>query len=255
MAAPAFVDAASTAVGNGSTYAVALPTYASGDLVFIHVIDVNQAFTTNATAAATGWTSRDSGSFGSTDNAHRAFLLSRVMDGSEGTSVTVTFGGSNATNNAPIGFAESYRHPSGAPVIDGALVTGSRIGSTATTFTTLTVPTSTADEIVVAFIAIQSSNSTIGFTPTAGTERYEDRALVSGGRVAGESHDQPAPTSGSYSVAGSFTATASYRAVALALSGPASTTGIKTVLGLSKASVKTVEGVAIASVKTIEGLA
>lgn len=262
MAAPSFVNAVATALSSSftGTYTVTLPTYAADDIVFVLIASQN-LFGSTDTLAAAGWTLLDSGLIGASGVGATYFVFSRVMDGTEGSTVTFTYGGSNSGSNKSFGFASSYRHPDGAPVIDGSVVTGFSITSGSTVFTSLDVETSGADELVLCFIGYTTGSSTPGFNPAAGeTERYDAvSALISGTRVGGASNDQVAATAGSHSAAGAFNTALRYRAVALALAPPAApppTTSIKTILGASYPSnVKTVEGLVQASVETVEGLA
>lgn len=79
------LDGATATTGSGSTNMVVnLPTYAAGDLVFIALkCDQN-----NTPGTPAGWRVLQSGAQGSQGN----ITLARVMDGSEGATVTVTSG-------------------------------------------------------------------------------------------------------------------------------------------------------------------
>lgn len=247
----AFHDTAATAAQNvdSSSYVVTLPTYTAGDIVFIHLANTNRTGATDTTFSASGWTVLDVGRAHS--NAfNRSAVLWRVMDGSEGTTVTVTFGGTASGTNHTVGQATSY---SGGGGLDGAAVVGtsfSFVGSLSLSKTT-TGPNEEAVEFVAYIDPLATS-----FTPSTGTERY-DRGPFTLDVTVGwhlENNDKAAATAGSYTLAGTFSDTSQYRAVMAAIT-LAPTTNIKTVEGLAKPGIKTVMGAPIASIKTIEGLA
>lgn len=247
MAAPTYVDTVQSALStNVTSYTVTLPSYAAGDVVLI-LVDIDDTETLSLTY--TGWTlaanlARNLNAGG------RTIVLYRVMDGSEGASMSIGLG---VTVSNVRGRAISYRGCDTSNPVDGSIFTASSTSS-GSSWTIGPTTTSGADRVYVGLLGFQATLTGNGANPsTAGVTERSDAQDFS--TTYGAIEELPAPTAGSYSIAGTFTRSSARVLVGIALAPPSSTSSIKTILGVAKSSVKTVEGLAIASVKTVEGLA
>jgi hypothetical protein len=98
--------------------------YSAGSIVFCHLYDNNTGGSTNTDISATGWTSL--GGVGAFSQNQRNLLAYRIMDGTEGDSVTFSFvGNSNTTRNrssyVSIGF-DGLLQEEGVDPFDGAAI-------------------------------------------------------------------------------------------------------------------------------------
>lgn len=216
MTAPLFRDIVSTASqGSGSSYAVTLPTYQAGDFVAL-LVETND--TSLPSPSATGWTLANPANFARSLSAGDcAFVFYRVMDGSEGTSVTVSLGVSVSNTR---GHAISYSGADTTSPIDGSIyVFNSTTASSS--FTIGSTTTSGADRTYVGFLGFQGNLSSNSATPTAGagiTERLD----VSDFAVCHSAIEElSAPTAGPYSITGSFQRSSARVLVGIALQPPA----------------------------------
>src|SRR4051794_22130295 len=91
MAAPAIRNYIATAAKAGTpgvnpqTYDVTLPTYVAGDLVVVHLL-IN-AGDVNHPGTPTGWTLQDAWRVSGSGASVQTATFTRIMDGSEGTTV------------------------------------------------------------------------------------------------------------------------------------------------------------------------
>ena len=92
MAAPSIRDYVETAAASGTagvnpqTYTVTLPTYSAGDLVVIHLL-INAGDLGQPSAPA-GWTLQSGWAVSGSGVSVQTGTFTRIMDGSEGTTVT-----------------------------------------------------------------------------------------------------------------------------------------------------------------------
>ena len=260
MALPEFVALATTAdmgATGPTTYVVTLPTYTAGDLVLVQAALFNANGQSNNTLVATGWTQADNASAGTAGN-HRQILMYRIMDGTEGTTVTFSFGGSVTNFIRVAARAGNWRGVSSGTVFDGANVSAAQLAFTASA-SVGPKSTTPANDLLLAFFQWDTgfgSGTTPNFAPSTDgvVERWD-----SGGNIGfpyGDTCEELAASApGSYTIAGNWSENGFGYGVLVALQSGAVTSAVKTALGVSRGSVKTISGVPIASVKTIAGLA
>jgi hypothetical protein len=151
---------------SGSTYAITMPTYAAGDLVICHFSVDNSNINFDTTLTAAGW-SNNRQRF----DLHYMILAWRIMDGSEGSSVTFTFGGTSPSANQVNGHATSYRGVDPTTPVQTPFVTN---GSTSPAAQGYSVgPITPTGPLVLLFTQKDSNVTTTVTTPSSGvTKRY-----------------------------------------------------------------------------------
>lgn len=245
--AVAFRSNSTYAPSVGTTnHAVSTPTgFQSGDLLIT-------AFTNPVNATITppsGWTEVFDGlTLGGPNNFDR-YLAWKIADGTEGSSQTFV----STVSGRPAGVMAAFSGVDQTTPIEQATETTPSGAGTAYTTGTIT-PTKDNCMILVLLYGYISAAGTLSFTPDASyTERFDIPNTNNGAGIEGQTLLQTSAAAAT----GTGTASTSVTRydVILAIRPAATSSAIKTVEGLAKASVKTVQGLAIASVKTIEGLA
>jgi len=97
-----------------------MPTYAAGDFVAVQIYGF--VGISDITASAAGWTQR-LGFHPTSQNTNLLAVFTRVMTGSEGSSVTFTFAGTFPQNARPAATATAYTHPNAATPVEVSVAT------------------------------------------------------------------------------------------------------------------------------------
>lgn len=188
--------------GNVGSLAVNLPTYVAGNLVVVNLC--GDFLLATDTASAAGWTQD-----GVVAQGQRIlFAFHRLMDGSEGATVTFTF---NNSFERPFAVAATY---SGVTGVEATKPTNLQTPSL--TWSVGPVTTTAANELIVTFGFAEGSD----FTTVNGgaTKRIDVTSLGGGGSdAAAMIADLSAPAAGNYSMSGATAGSTAIHTVAIAL--------------------------------------
>lgn len=165
------------AVSSNPDLTVTLPDYAADDLVFIHITSYcGGAGTSYGPNTPTGWTLLDTPPTGT--NNRGPWVFYRVMDGTEGTTVTVSFTGyaaAAATRNAAE--ATSWRPGAGAAAFDGSVVVSSGSAAEPLTATAGAITTTKPQALILGFVSMNDgtsgSDQITSVSTTEADERYD----------------------------------------------------------------------------------
>jgi len=195
---PAFFASATTARPGGTvgSLAVRLPLYAAGNIVVVNLC--GNFLTTSDTATAAGWTLDGTAASGQ----RILFGFHRIMNGSEGSTVTFTF---NNSFEQPFALAATYVGTTGT---DGTPATNTL--PTTPTWTCGPVTTTGSSRLMV---ALSFGEGTDYGALTAGTRRLD---VIDGGEAAIIA-DMAAPVAGPYSMGGALTSSFATHSVLIAL--------------------------------------
>lgn len=212
--------AASTGGGGSSpqSYVVTLPTYHVGDVVLLHVLWESGSL--GGPLSPAGWTAPQARRQAGSSSGLTISAFVRVMNGTEGTTVTVqenSFSGANAS-----AAASSWQGASASPV--AASSSGSSSGANVSTWTGGAVTIATSSPC--AATAMVAASTASDFTLTGGATLAYDY-LDSSGIVGGVSNWRfglpmiPVAAAGTYTLSGAYSPTDSTRfgAISLALQG------------------------------------
>lgn len=158
--------------GTGASGAVSMPTYASGDVVFVQVFHSNANGTAATTTAPTGWTLVQN--FNSFSNVISHMIYRRVMDGSEGSSVTFTWNG-GTTNRATQARAFTVKGANTAGSVTEGATTGSgslSSGGTAN-MTSPAITTTGSNRLLLNFVGtIRGVSNTLAESTDSWIDQY-----------------------------------------------------------------------------------
>lgn len=158
--------AQTTQTVQATTFPVTLPAYQAGNLVLL-IVNIYQVRDLNSrTASIPGWTTVTQSSRGP---AQFLYVLYRVMDGSEGTSATVTF---SATVDVVGCEAATYSGVSMGSPVSGTPVGGGVKNVSNTGFTTTTIVTTAAKQMAIMAAVVQPGPGSITSTPAGATTEW-----------------------------------------------------------------------------------
>ena len=239
-------SSSSNSASTGTAISVTAPTgTTTGDLVIVTITHNNEAALSDNNGA-TPFTedleyTPSVGGFG------RLAVYSRRIQAGDPT--TYNFTSSGAGSRWSI-VAVTFQNPNPTTIYDVAPVGNDSAGVPGTTGTASSITTTTANAIHVIMCAQDGANNATTGTPATYTveknvttnqcQTVVDKAIA----VVGATGTQT----------WTYTSSLDWVAINMAIKDE-SPTGIKTIIGLAKASVKTTNGLAIASVKTVNGLA
>jgi hypothetical protein len=152
-----YVDDITTTEAQTASFAVDMPPLATtGDLVIIHYVTFNTLGATGNAPSAAGWDVQ-SGATGPL----RTHIVSKILDGSEGASVTFAIGGTSPGSTHNEVHAVAYRGQVALPSASMAKGAGSGTSFNPTNFTVA------QDELLLTFITwYNNSSDLISFTPS-----------------------------------------------------------------------------------------
>lgn len=218
MALPTFEASAVTAPPgtSSSTVTVTLPTYSAGDIVFIQF--AGSWGNPDNTVAATGWTLISRFTTGTTNN-NQTSVLYRIMDGTEGTTVTATISGTFPGNSKVGAVAYSYSGIDATP-LDTATPVTANATSGSSTYSVGPYTTGRGQEKVLMFMVDQSTGT---FTFSNGTKLADNDLIVSTTHHRCILVEQDATSTGSYSESGNLGGFTFYAAMLVGLVGTGGT--------------------------------
>ena len=190
---------------NPQSYTITLPTYVAGDLGVIHLLWKSGILGSPSTP--TGWTLQGSQQSGS-GTPLVTYVYTRLMTGTEGTTVTVTEGTPFVSTFSAA--ASSWRNVNGQTPVLAAV--GNSSGSvTSTTWTAAgLVSTGTQPCAIVAVLTEQGSDDIVPTNPAATGYDYLDTSqVVTNANFRFADAAYVATSAGTYSISGGFTAGAS----------------------------------------------
>lgn len=192
-----YVNDVGTPAGSGTTattsFTATLPTYSSGDLVYLHVYGSWSSGSTVTPSLPAGWVIERTVTPSASVNI---FLASKMMDGSEGSTVVVTWAGGTATpsNRA---HCVSYRNSGGTE-----LSAASGPTTVSNPITGVSITTAAANEVFLVFLTYLTTAPTFAPSTVGVTERWDETRATINSRMVME--ELPAPSPGAYQVDGSW---------------------------------------------------
>lgn len=190
-----------------TTFAITLPTYAAGDLVLINVAGGWSDFAHTGTGSIPGWTQQ----FHGFPNQIPHFVFYRVMNGTEGATVTLT----QSSSAQPGAIATSYTGVKASGTIETS--SPSNVTQSGTTWSVGPITTTQAPDMVCTF-AMTILGTTIT-TNTYGTSEYGQSPTSVPSVSTLYLFDHAEPATGSFSNGGACPGNAGASAVMVGIRG------------------------------------
>jgi hypothetical protein len=172
-----------------------LPTYAAGDVCFIHLFSVDAGGTPHPTTPPTGWTLVIN--VNKTSNVISSMVFRRVMDGSEGSTVAMTFtsGPSKMVRAITVSGADT----SGSVTEATASAGGQATGTGTINLVGANVTTTGNNRLLLNFLGTcRGTNNTASGTADAWTDIYQTASSSMSLNPDIAASSQNAPTTGTY---------------------------------------------------------